>query len=184
MLRILLSFMKIAVLSFGGGYASVPLVEKEIVEIQGWMTYQEFSDLMALDELTPGPILLNSATFVGMKVAGIPGAVMATLGCMIPPCVISFLLIFIYSRYRKMTFIDSALQALKCMAVALILTTFLKIFLNGIMPAGIAFANIELKGVILMVASFILINRLKVQPIYVMLGCGLINLILGAALGV
>ena len=83
-ISIILSFMKIGILAFGGAYAAIPLVEKEIVELRQWMTYEEFADLLALDELTPGPILINSATFVGMKVGGLSGAVAASIGCILP----------------------------------------------------------------------------------------------------
>ena len=81
LLQVLLSFMRIGVLSFGGAYAAVPLVEREVVLTRGWLSATEFANLLAIDELTPGPILINSATFVGMRVAGVPGAVIATLDC-------------------------------------------------------------------------------------------------------
>ena len=99
--RIILSFMKICVLAFGGAYAAVPLIEKEIVELQKWMTYEEFADLLALDELTPGPILINSATFVGMKISGIPGVIAATIGCILPSCIISLIMFLIYRKYKN-----------------------------------------------------------------------------------
>ena len=99
--RIILSFMKIGVLAFGGAYAAVPLIEKEIVELQKWMTYEEFADLLALDELTPGPILINSATFVGMKISGIPGVIAATIGCILPSCIISLIMFLIYRKYKN-----------------------------------------------------------------------------------
>ena len=75
LLRIFLAFLRVGAIAFGGAYAAIPLVEQEVVMNEGFMTYSEFVDLLALDEITPGPILINSATFVGMKVAGVPGAV-------------------------------------------------------------------------------------------------------------
>lgn len=178
-LRIILSFMKIGLLSFGGAYASIPLVEKEIVEIQKWMTYSEFADLVALDELTPGPIIINCATFIGMKVSGIPGAVAATLGCVLPSCIISLLLILIYRRYKKVTIMESALHALKCMAVAMILSSFLKIVINSITQGTIMISNLNIIAVFLITVSFIILHKYKVSPLYIMLGCGIINLICG-----
>ena len=86
LLQIVLAFMRVSAIAFGGAYATIPLVEHEAVVVQHWMTYAEFADLIALDEITPGPILINSATFVGMRVAGIPGAIAATLGVIIIPC--------------------------------------------------------------------------------------------------
>ncbi len=176
-LRIMLSFMKIGILSFGGAYASVPLVEKEIVEIQQWMSYAEFSDLLALDELTPGPILINSATFVGMKVCGIGGAVAATLGCILPSCLISLLLLMIYRRYRKANLLTGVLHALKCMAIALIFSTFLKIVTNALFQGIPGFKNIDVFAFILITASFLILKKFRFNPLYVMLCCGLFNLI-------
>ena len=78
-LDIFLSFLKIGLFAFGGAYAVIPLIEEQMVTNTGWMTFTEFSDLVAIDELTPGPIIINSATFIGMKLGGVPGAIAATL---------------------------------------------------------------------------------------------------------
>ena len=173
-LRIILSFMKIGILSFGGAYASIPLVEKEIVEVQHWMTYDEFADLLALDELTPGPILINSATFVGMKTAGTAGAVAATIGCILPSCLISFILISIYRKYKNISFMRNFLAAFKCMAIALIFSTFLRI-INRLFN----FKDIkhDLIGCFLILISFWILRKYKANPLYIMLGCGLFFMI-------
>ena len=173
-LRIILSFMKIGILSFGGAYASIPLVEKEIVENQKWMTYEEFADLLALDELTPGPILINSATFVGMKTGGIAGAAAATLGCILPSCIISFLLIFIYRRYKNISFMKNFLAAFKCMAIALICSTFLKIISRLFDPEDIKY---DLIGCLFVLIAFWCLRKYKVNPLYIMLGSGLFYMI-------
>ena len=78
--EIFFSFLKIGAFAFGGAYAVIPLVEEQTVTNMGWMTFKEFSDLVAIDELTPGPIIINSSTFIGMKLAGVQGAIAATLG--------------------------------------------------------------------------------------------------------
>ena len=165
--------MKIGVLAFGGAYAAVPLIEKEIVELQQWMTYEEFADLLALDELTPGPIMINSATFVGMKICGIAGAVAATIGCILPSCILSMAVFLIYRRYKKLSYMESSIKTLKCMAIALILSTFLKIVTKN------AFLGSDLNyiGIALMIAAFVLLRKLKTNPLYIMLGCGLINVV-------
>ncbi len=175
-LRIILSFMKIGVLAFGGAYAAIPLVEKEIVEIQQWMTYDEFADLLALDELTPGPILINSATFVGMKAAGTVGAVAATIGCILPSCLISFVFIIIYRKYKKISFMKNFLATFKCMAIALIFSTFLRIVSRLFNPEYII--N-DLIGCLLILISFWFLRKYKVNPLYIMLGCGLFYMLRG-----
>ncbi len=170
--RIILSFMKIGILAFGGAYAAVPLIEKEIVELQKWMTYEEFADLLALDELTPGPILINSATFVGMKVNGVPGAIAATIGCILPSCIISLIMFLIYRKYKKLSYMESTLRTLKCMAIALISSTLIKIVSKNIFINN----GTNYIGIVLMIVSFLILRKYKVNPLYIMLGCGLINL--------
>ena len=87
-LRLFLSFLQIGAFSFGGGYAALPLIRHQVVEANGWLQLSEFTDLITISQMTPGPIAVNSATFVGLKVAGIPGAVICTLGCVLPSCIL------------------------------------------------------------------------------------------------
>ncbi len=179
LLKLFLSFMKIGALSFGGAYASIPLVEKEIVEIRQWMTYAEFADMVSLDELTPGPIIINCASFAGMKAAGVPGAAIASLGCILPSCIISLILIWVYRKYKKISFMESALHALKCMAIALIFSTFLKILMNAVMKGQ---ADVNYLAAVLIPCAFFILRKYKISPLYVMLGCGLINVLIGSLL--
>ena len=126
LIQIVLAFMKIGAMSFGGAYAAMPLIQKQIVEINQWMSLGEFRDLIAIDDLTPGPILINSATYIGMKLSGIPGAVAASIGCIIPSFVISLILIGIYRKYRRVSYIDESILSIKCLALAMIISTFLR----------------------------------------------------------
>ena len=88
-LQLFLSFLQIGAFSFGGGYAAMPLIQSEVVTRHGWLGMSEFTDLITISQMTPGPIAINSATFVGIKIAGVPGAVIATLGCILPSCLLS-----------------------------------------------------------------------------------------------
>ena len=99
-IQLFLSFLQIGLFSVGGGYAAIPLVQSLIVERQGWITMTEFTNLITIAEMTPGPIAVNSATFVGIRIAGLPGAVAATWGCIFPSCIIVSVLAYIYRRYR------------------------------------------------------------------------------------
>ena len=83
-LQLFWSFIQIGMFSFGGGYAAMPLIQGQVVTDHGWLTMSEFTDLITISQMTPGPIAVNSATFVGLKIAGIPGAVVSTLGCILP----------------------------------------------------------------------------------------------------
>ena len=119
-LQLFLSFLQIGALSFGGGYASMPLIEAQIVTGHGWLTMTEFSDLVTIAEMTPGPIAVNAATFVGTKVAGVLGALVATAGCILPACVLVTLIARLYLKYRNLTVLQSVLGSLRPAVVAMI----------------------------------------------------------------
>lgn len=177
LLQVMFSFMKVCMLAFGGGYSAVPLVANEIVEVRKWMTYAEYADLLALDELTPGPIMINCATFVGMKIAGIPGAIMATLGCCIPPAIFCFILDLIYRKYREIPAVAVVLQAMKCMSLALVATTVLQLASNIIFPGGLAIAGLDIFSLVLAVLAFIFIRKDIINPIIVLISCGALRLV-------
>lgn len=179
LLNIFFAFVKIGALAFGGAYAAIPLVEQQVVDVLGWMSYDEFSNLLAIDEMTPGPIIVNAASFIGMKMGGIPGAIVATLGSIVPAAIIAFILITIYNRYNKLSWLKSVMQSLKCMAIALIFVTFLNIAMNSLFKnALISVGGFNIIGLVLIVIAFYLINKKKMAPIVVMLGCGVINVII------
>ena len=87
-LQLFFSFLQVGLFSFGGGYAAMPLIQEQIVTKHGWLNMVEFTDLISISQMTPGPIAVNSATFVGNKIAGITGALVATAGCIFPSCII------------------------------------------------------------------------------------------------
>ena len=95
-LQLFLSFLQIGALSFGGGYAAMPLIEAQIVTTHSWLTMTEFANLVTIAEMTPGPIAVNAATFVGTKIAGVPGALVATAGCILPACILVTLIAKLY----------------------------------------------------------------------------------------
>ena len=101
-LQLFFSFLQIGLFSFGGGYAAMPLIQEQIVNIHGWLDMEQFTDLITISQMTPGPIAINSATFVGIRIGGIPGALVATLGCILPSCIIVTLLAKLYLKYQKL----------------------------------------------------------------------------------
>ena len=88
LINLFISFFKIGLFSFGGGYAALPLIQEEVVDMNSWLSLNEFNDLITISQMTPGPIAINSATFVGIRIAGLPGALAATFGCVLPSAVI------------------------------------------------------------------------------------------------
>ncbi len=177
-LQVFLAFVRIGAMVFGGAYAAIPIVEHEVVVTQEWMTYAEFMDLLALDEITPGPILINSATFVGLRVAGIPGAIAATLGCVTVPIVVALCLFFLFDRYKGTPLVQSIMTSLKCMAVALIASTMIKLGVAAVAPQAPVFdLGYGLYVCSVIAVAFYLMHVRHLGPLPVMLGCGLVNLL-------
>ena len=178
LLRVFAAFVRVGAIAFGGAYAAIPLVDQEVVMNEGFMTYAEFTDQLALDEITPGPILINSATFVGMKVAGLPGAVAATLGCILVPCIVAIALLFLFRRYKDTKLVQSIVLTLKCMALALIASTMVKLGMNAVVPEGFNVEAMRAAYVaVVMCTAFYLMHWKKLSPLPVMLGCGVLNVV-------
>lgn len=176
-LQLFLSFLQIGALSFGGGYASMPLIEAQIVTSHGWLTMTEFSDLVTIAEMTPGPIAVNAATFVGTKVAGVLGALVATAGCILPACVLVTLIARLYLKYRNLTVLQSVLGSLRPAVVAMIASAGLTILMNAFWGSRtVVLANTNYVMVAIFVLSFVLLRKTKLSPIAVMVLAGVLNL--------
>ena len=177
--ELILTFAQIGLLSFGGGYASIGLVEKQVVEIKQWMTYAEFADIVAIDELTPGPVAINAATFVGTKMAGVPGAIAATIGAILPSCIIALILVKIYYKYKSLKGVNGALFGLKSMVVAMILSTTLSILLTALFYyLPIDKYAIDYVSIVLFIVALIVLRKTKINPLLIMLACGLLGLLI------
>ena len=174
LIDLFLSFLRIGLFSVGGGYAAMPLIQDQVVVSHAWLTMSEFTDLITIAEMTPGPIAVKSATFVGMRIAGIPGALIATLGVIIPSLIIVSLLYFVYRKYREIPMLKSVLACLRPAVVALIASAGLSILL---MVIGVGEA-INYIGVALFAVAFFALRKFKFNPILTMLACGIINLVI------
>lgn len=177
LLQLFVSFLQIGLFSVGGGYAAMPLIREQIVETHHWLTMTEFTDLITIAEMTPGPITVNSATFVGIRIAGLPGALIATAGCILPSFVIVTALSVLYFKYRKLGLLQSVLSSLRPAVVALIagagLTISGLVLWNNRTPG---FNTIDLFSAALMAGAFLLIRKEKWNPIAVMVLCGALSL--------
>ena len=111
--QLFLSFLQIGMFSFGGGYAALPLIQEQVVTQHGWLSRSEFTDLITISQMTPGPIAVNSATFVGIRLAGFLGALAATFGCILPSCILVTVLSYLYLKYRKMSMLQGVLETLR-----------------------------------------------------------------------
>lgn len=100
--ELLWSFLQIGLFSFGGGYGVLPVIRQQVVTQNHWLTLKEFTDVVTISQMTPGPIALNAATFVGAKLAGPLGAVAATIGCSLPTAALALLVGHYYYKYRRL----------------------------------------------------------------------------------
>ena len=127
-LTLFLSFFKIGAFTFGGGYAMLSLLENEFVEKRGWLTKEEFLDMVAIAESTPGPIAINSATFIGYKTAGALGSAFATLGVVIPSFIIIYVISLFLDKFLAFEIVANAFKGIQACVVYLIGSTGLKLF--------------------------------------------------------
>ena len=173
LLQLFFSFLQIGLFSFGGGYAALPLIQAQVVELHHWLGRTEFTDLITISQMTPGPIAINSATFVGIRIAGPLGAIAATLGCILPSCIIVSLLAWIYCRCRNLTALQGALQGLRPAVVALIASAGLSLLETALWGEGGFVPTLpDLTAVLLFLGAFFALRRWKCEPVLVMLGCG------------
>lgn len=198
-LQLFLSFLQVGAFSFGGGYAAMPLIRSQVVELHPWLSASEFTDLITISQMTPGPIAVNSATFVGTRIAGWTGALAATAGCVLPSCILVTLLARIYLRYRNLSLIQGVLKSLRPAVIAMIAAAGVSILVTAFLPsadlsavsgsrtasAGILSA-VNLRAVCIFAACLFLLIRRKMNPILVMFlagaaetawqaGCGLLR---------
>ncbi|WP_422449268.1 chromate transporter, partial [Thermoanaerobacterium sp. DL9XJH110] len=114
------AFFKVGAFSFGGGYAMIPLIEKEIIDIHHWLSVDQFLDIIAISQMTPGPIAINAATFVGYKVGGFWGSAAATIGVTAPSFLIIIILALLLIRYRHLPWLDAFFKGVRPAVIALI----------------------------------------------------------------
>lgn len=129
-LLLMLTFMKIGLFTFGGGYAMIPLIQKEAVEKKGWVTNTEMLEIIGIAESTPGPVAVNTATYVGYKQAGVWGAICATLGLAIPSFVIIYLISLIYETFMSWHVVDAMFKGIKVGVILLLLNAVIKLSKN------------------------------------------------------
>ncbi len=178
LLDLFLCFVQVGLFSIGGGYAAMPMIQAKAVEHYHWLTMGEFTDLMTIAEMTPGPITVNSATFVGIRMAGIPGALVATMGCILPSLIIVSLLSWLYEKYRSMDAMQAVLACLRPAVVALIASAALTILRVVVFAGGVVSAEaVQMLYVALFAAALVVLRVKHSNPILVMVCCGAVSLI-------
>lgn len=181
LIKLFISFFKIGLFSFGGGYAALALIQQEVVVGNSWLAVGEFNDLITISQMTPGPIALNSATFVGQRVAGFPGSLAATIGCILPSAIIVGALSYFYKKYKDIDIMADVLKFLRPAIVVMILIAGLDILKTSLFDINpVAFENLNVKMLGLFLGAFIIMQKKDYDPIKVMLASGAVYLILGA----
>lgn len=178
LIQLLLSFFKIGLFSIGGGYAALPLIEEQVVSRHHWLTMSEFTDLITISQMTPGPIAINSATFVGNQIAGITGSLLCTIGNVLPSFIIVLLLAFIYFKYKNIMVVQGILNGLRPAVIALIASAGISILITafwGEKGMALDFKDINYVAAGLFCISLIILRKFKPNPILVMLGSGVIG---------
>ena len=180
LIKLFISFFKIGLFSFGGGYAALALIQQEVVVENGWLAVGEFNDLITISQMTPGPIALNSATFVGQRVAGFPGSLAATMGCILPSAIIVGALSYFYKKYKDLDLMTDVLKFLRPAIVVMILIAGLDILQTALFDVEkVAIENLDIKMLGIFIAAFIVMQKKDYDPIKVMLASGAVYLVLG-----
>ncbi len=186
LIKLFIAFIQVGMFSVGGGYAAIPLIQEQIVNIYQLMTLSEFSDLITVAEMTPGPISINSATFVGMRIAGIPGVLLCTIGCIIPSFFICLTLAHFYYKYRTVGGVQVVLGAMRPAVVALIASAGASILMLGLFQAelkDVVLSNIRVVELIIFGVSLFILRKYKTSAIAIILGSGVVGTLIYVLLG-
>lgn len=180
-LELLWSFFQIGLFSIGGGYAAMPLIQNQVVDIHPWLTMTQFADIMTIAEMTPGPIAINSATFVGIQVAGLPGAIVATAGCVFPSCVIVMSLAYIYYRFRGLNMVQGILAGLRPAVIAMIASAGISLLIMAVYGQRVLpedLMSFDAIAVMIFLIGIIALRVWKPNPLWIMAGSAVLGVIL------
>ncbi len=168
-LKLYYTFLKIGAFSFGGGYAMLPLIEKEIVLNNNWIDPNSFIDIIATSQMTPGPIAINSATFVGYKIGGVLGSIVSTIGVVTVPVILILIISKFVSRFKNSKIVESIFTGLRPALIGLILASAYSVGTRAIF---------DIYSLLIALFIFIIVNRIKVHPILAIAISGVLGLII------
>ncbi|MDR1409938.1 MAG: chromate transporter [Oscillospiraceae bacterium] len=172
-LRLFMAFLWVGLTSFGGGYAALASIEQQTVG-NNWLSTEEFADIIAISQTTPGPIGINAATFCGAKVAGVPGAVCATLGCVTPSGIIVLTLAVLYRKYSELKPVQHALTGLRPAATGLIASAGLSLCFATLFSNELPrmFSPDLAAALTLFATALVILRVFKLNQVWVILGSG------------
>ncbi|AGC67747.1 chromate transportert ChrA [Thermoclostridium stercorarium subsp. stercorarium DSM 8532] len=186
-IKLFLVFMKIGLFSFGGGYAMIPMIQKE-TESNGWMSPSDFVDIISISEITPGPISVNSATYIGYKVAGIPGSFSSTVGVSLPSLILIMIVSRFFFKYYEKPVNTMIFYGIRPVIAGLIWSAGISVAKTSIFKSdlvtevfnysfSIATSVIDFRSVGILVVVLLILVKYKVHPVLTILGAGMAGII-------
>lgn len=174
-LELFSTFFKIGLFTIGGGYAMIPLIQQEVVN-HGWLTLLELTDFIAVAESTPGPFAVNIATFVGMEMGGLPGALITTTAVVLPSFVIILLIAKVFTNFQQSKWVQGALYGMRPVVIGLIASAVLLLMSSGffgheaeINSVSVFFASLQYREIIIFIIGVFVYFRYKLHPIKLIL---------------
>lgn len=168
--ELVVSFFKIGIMTFGGGYAMLPMLQRELVENRKWVTEEEILNYFAIGQCTPGVIAVNTATFVGYKRCKIPGAIFATIGVVLPSMIIITVIAAVLSNFAHIPAVQHAFAGIRIAVSALIVASVIKLIKTNIK---------SIAQIIIAVAAFVLVAVFGQNPVFAVIGAAVAGLCLG-----
>ncbi len=168
--ELVVSFFKIGIMTFGGGYAMLPMLQRELVENRKWVTEEEILNYFAIGQCTPGVIAVNTATFVGYKRCKIPGAIFATIGVVLPSMIIITIIAAVLSNFAHIPAVQHAFAGIRIAVSALIVASVIKLIKTNVK---------SIAQIIIAVAAFVLVAVFGQNPVFAVIGAAVAGLCLG-----
>jgi len=178
--ELFLTFLKIGSLSIGGGYAIIPLIQEQVVNQAGWISQKTFTDIITISQMTPGPLAVNTSTFVGLQIGGIQGAVAATLGCILCGVLISLFLYRFFQKHKSSTYIFEILNGLKSASLGLIISAAATIILLALFETTAPdfhslFKDLNWMALFIFSAVLLIVRKWKIHPIIIIVISGIVG---------
>lgn len=180
-LKLFTTFFKIGAFSIGGGYAIIPLIEDQVVNSEACLSLREYTDIITISQMTPGPLGVNTASFVGIRIAGTLGAIVASLGSVLSGFILSIFLYRFFKKNQEIESVSYVLKGLRASSVGLIASaagTIILIAFFGSQNLSLDMANINIAAIIIFFISLFVLRKYKLNPILIMIITGILGLVI------
>lgn len=176
--QIFFTFVLIGLMTYGGGYSVIPLVNELIVKKYAWLTSEMVADIVSISEMSPGPFSLNCATFVGTKIAGLPGAIVATVGFILPSFIIILILAYYYNKFHELPLIRQVFTVLNACIIGILISSSIELLKSSVFMGNLFGGSIDIVALIIFIGSFLAIFKLKCNPVTIILASAILGTII------